>query len=201
MVRSENPDMDGVMDTRRALAYAESLGVDLVEINGRVDPPIVQVIEYSKFRYEQKKREKEKKANQTVIQMKEIRFGPNTDEHDFKFKLKHATEFLEKGNKVKAFVHFRGRSIIYTDRGKKLLLDFALALEDYGKVEMLPKLEGKRMFLILAPKALPKKGQPPKKDKPKVKKKDEGKVEGESNDAPANEAPSNDAPPKEEGAE
>ena len=156
--------MDGVIDTRRALAYAENLGVDLVEINGRVDPPIVQVIEYSKFRYEQKKREKEKKANQTVIQMKEIRFGPNTDDHDFEFKLKHAQEFLEKGNKVKAFVHFRGRSIIYTDRGKKLLLDFALKLEDYGKVEMLPKLEGKRMFLILAPKSLPKKGGAPKKE-------------------------------------
>ncbi len=164
LVKSGEDGLDGLVETRRALAYAENLGVDLVEVNGRVDPPIVQVIEYSKFRYEQKKREKEKKSNQAVVQMKEIRFGPNTDEHDFNFKLKHAQEFLEKGNKVKAFVHFRGRSIIYTDRGKKLLLDFALALEEYGKVEMLPKLEGKRMFLILQPKALPKKGGSPKKD-------------------------------------
>lgn len=163
LVRTGEEGMDGLVETRKALAYAENLGVDLVEVNGRVDPPIVQVIEYSKFRYEQKKREKEKKANQAVVQMKEIRFGPNTDEHDFNFKLKHAQEFLEKGNKVKAFVHFRGRSIIYTDRGKKLLLDFALALEEHGKVEMLPKLEGKRMFLILTPKALPKKGTTPSK--------------------------------------
>ncbi len=167
LVKSGEEGMDGLVETRQALALAESLGVDLVEINGRVDPPIVQMIEYSKFRYEQKKREKEKKSNQAVVQMKEIRFGPNTDEHDFNFKLKHAQEFLEKGNKVKAFVHFRGRSIVYTDRGKKLLLDFALALEDYGKVEMLPKLEGKRMFLILQPKALPKKSGAPKKEKNK----------------------------------
>jgi len=155
--------MEGVVETRKALAYAESLGVDLVEINGRAEPPIVQVIEYSKFRYELKKRQKEKKANQVVIQMKEIRFGPNTDEHDFNFKVKHAIEFLEKGNKVKAFVHFRGRSIIYTDRGKKLLLEFAQELEEYGKVEMMPKLEGKRMFLILTPKAATTK-KPPKKE-------------------------------------
>lgn len=153
VVRSDDESMDGVMDTRRALAMAESLGVDLVEINASAQPPIVQIIEYSKFRYELKKRQKEKKSNQHVVQLKEIRFGPNTDEHDFNFKLNHAKEFLSKGNKVKAYVHFRGRSIIYTDRGKKLLLEFAQALEDIGKVEMLPKLEGKRMFLILAPKA------------------------------------------------
>lgn len=149
--------MNGVMETRRALYLAEQAGVDLVEINANADPPIVQIIEYTKFRYEQKKREKERKSNQVVVQMKEIRFGPNTDEHDFNFKLNHAKEFLEKGNKVKAYVHFRGRSIIYTDRGKKLLLEFAQELEDYGKVEMLPKLEGKRMFLILQPKQLKKK--------------------------------------------
>ncbi len=149
--------MNGVMETRRALYLAEQAGVDLVEINGRAEPPIVQMIEYTKFRYEQKKREKERKANQVVVQMKEIRFGPNTDEHDFKFKLNHAKEFLEKGNKVKAYVHFRGRSIIYTDRGKKLLLEFAQELEEFGKVEMMPKLEGKRMFLILTPKHLKKK--------------------------------------------
>lgn len=157
VVRAEDESMNGVMETRRALYLAEQAGVDLVEINGRAEPPIVQMIEYTKFRYEQKKREKERKANQVVVQMKEIRFGPNTDEHDFKFKLNHAKEFLEKGNKVKAYVHFRGRSIIYTDRGKKLLLEFAQELEEFGKVEMMPKLEGKRMFLILTPKHLKKK--------------------------------------------
>ena len=157
VVRAEDESMNGVMETRRALYLAEQAGVDLVEINANADPPIVQIIEYTKFRYEQKKREKERKSNQVVVQMKEIRFGPNTDEHDFNFKLNHAKEFLEKGNKVKAYVHFRGRSIIYTDRGKKLLLEFAQELEDYGKVEMLPKLEGKRMFLILQPKQLKKK--------------------------------------------
>lgn len=156
-MRSENPDNDGVMDLRRAMSIAEQLGVDLVEINAQARPPIVQVIEYTKFRYEQKKREKERKANQQVVQMKEIRFGPNTDEHDFNFKLNHAKEFLEKGFKVKAYVHFRGRTIIYTDRGKKLLLEFIQALDEIGKVEMLPKLEGKRMFIILQPKNPPKK--------------------------------------------
>lgn len=145
------------MDLRRAMAIANELGVDLVEINAKARPPIVQIIEYTKFRYEQKKRQKERKANQAVVQMKEIRFGPNTDEHDFNFKLNHAKDFLEKGFKVKAYVHFRGRTIIYTDRGKKLLLEFIQALEDHGKVEMLPRLEGKRMFIILQPKNLPKK--------------------------------------------
>lgn len=149
--------MDGVMDLRKAMAYAEQLGVDLVEINAQARPPIVQIIEYTKFRYEQKKRERDRKANQVVVQMKEIRFGPNTDEHDFNFKVNHAKEFLEKGNKVKAYVHFRGRTIIYTDRGKKLLLEFIQALDEYGKIEMMPKLEGKRMFIILQPKNAPKK--------------------------------------------
>lgn len=148
----ENESDNGVMPTQEALRIAQDEGLDLVEIVANQDPPIVRIIEYSKFMYEKKKREKENKAKQHVVQMKEIRFGPNTDEHDFNFKTKHARKFLEDGNKVKAYVHFRGRSIVYTDRGKKVLLEFAQELEDVGKVEMLPKLEGKRMYIMLAPK-------------------------------------------------
>lgn len=144
------------MSTREAIYMAESDGLDLVEITKGQDPPIVRIMEYSKFLYEQKKRDKEKKSKQHQVVVKEIRFGPNTDEHDFNFKLKHAEKFLKEGNKVKAYVHFRGRSIVYTDRGKELLLKFAVALEELAKVEMLPKLEGKRMFLILSPKTLVK---------------------------------------------
>lgn len=123
-----------------------------MEIAPNTNPPVCRIIEYSKFAYELKKQQKANKENQTVVQMKEIRFGPNTDEHDFDFKLKHARKFLEDGNKVKAYVHFRGRSIIYSDRGKALLLRFAQELEEISKPEMMPKLEGKRMFLILGPK-------------------------------------------------
>lgn len=139
------------------MSLAEEMGVDLVEIAPNSDPPVCRLIEYSKFKYEKEKRKKEMKKNQHVVQLKEIRFGPNTDEHDFMFKINHAKKFLSEGNKVKAYVHFRGRSIIYTDRGKKLLLEFAQELEEIGKVEMLPKLEGKRMFIIMSPKAAPKK--------------------------------------------
>lgn len=163
VVGQEDESQNGIMSTRKALAIAEEKGLDLVEIAGHQDPPIVRIIEYSKFAYEQKKREKENKSKQHVVQMKEIRFGPSTDEHDFNFKLKHAEKFLSEGNKVKAYVHFRGRSIIYTDRGKKLLLEFAQALEEHGKVEMLPKLEGKRMYLILAPKITGTKKKKPEK--------------------------------------
>lgn len=152
----ETEDDNGIMSLRDAIDIADEGGMDVVEINANTDPPIVRIIEYSKFKYEQEKRAKERKKNQKVVQMKEIRFGPNTDEHDFNFKLKHAEKFLEDGNKVKAFVHFRGRSIIYTDRGKKLLLEFAQALEELAKVEMLPKLEGKRMYLVLSPKKMSK---------------------------------------------
>lgn len=126
--------------------------MDLVEMDAAQDPPICRIIEYTKFKYEQSKREKEKKKKQHIVEMKEIRFGPNTDSHDFNFKLNHARKFLEEGNKVKAFVHFRGRSIVYTDRGKVLLLEFADELSDIGKVEMLPS-QGKRMYIILTPKA------------------------------------------------
>ncbi|MEM0998536.1 MAG: translation initiation factor IF-3 [Bacteroidota bacterium] len=152
VVGSEDENDNGVLSLRDALDLADDKGVDVVEINPKPDPPIVRLIEYSKFKYEEEKRKKRLKDGQDTVKMKEIRFGPNTDEHDFNFKLKHAEKFLDEGNKVKAFVFFRGRSIIYTDRGKKLLLEFAQALEERAKVEMLPKLEGKRMYLILSPK-------------------------------------------------
>ena len=136
-----------------ALKLAGELDLDLVEISPNATPPVCRIIDYSKFLYEQKKKQKEikSKAKQTII--KDIRFGPNTDEHDFQFKLKHAVSFLESGEKVRAFVHFKGRSIVYKDQGEILLLKFAQGLEEVGKVELFPKLEGKRMFLTLAPRA------------------------------------------------
>jgi translation initiation factor IF-3 len=123
-----------------------------VEIVPNADPPVCKVVDYKKFLYEQKKKQKEIKAKATKVTIKEIRFGPNTDEHDFNFKLKHAIKFLEEGSKVKAFVFFKGRSIVYKEQGEVLLLKFAQALEEYGKVESLPQLEGKRMIIFIAPK-------------------------------------------------
>lgn len=136
---------------------AESKGLDLVEISAKADPPVCKIIDYSKFKYEQKKKQKEIKANAQKTVIKEIRFGPNTEEHDFNFKLKHAESFLKEGSKVKAYVHFVGRTIVFKERGEILLLRFAQALEEFGKVEQLPKLEGKRMTLFIAPKQAPKK--------------------------------------------
>jgi len=138
-----------------ALRIADEMGLDLVEIAPNVDPPICKVVEYQKFLYEKRKKEKETKAKTAKSVLKEIRFGPNTDEHDFNFKVKHGIKFLEDGAKVKAYVHFKGRSIAYKEKGEIILLKFAQALEEYGKVEMLPKLEGNRMFLHMVP--LPKK--------------------------------------------
>lgn len=138
-----------------ALALARKLELDLVEIVATADPPVCRIVDYQKFLYDKKKKEKEMKARQGKQVVKEIRFGPNTDEHDFNFKVKHAISFLDDGNKVKAYVHFKGRSIAYKEKGELILLKFAQALEEYGKVELLPKLEGNRMFLFLAP--LPKK--------------------------------------------
>lgn len=126
--------------------------LDLVLIAPNGDPPVCRVVDYSKFKYEQKKKQKELKAKAAKTVLKEIRFGPNTDDHDFNFKLKHATKFLEEGAKVKAYVHFYGRSIVYKERGELLLLKFAEALADQAKIEQMPKLEGKRMFLFLSPK-------------------------------------------------
>lgn len=143
----------GIYPLAKALAIAEEQELDLVEISPNAVPPVCKVIDYSKFVYEQKKKLKEIKANAKQTVIKEIRFGPNTNEHDFDFKLKHAMKFLESGEKVRAFVHFKGRAIVYKEQGEILLLKFAQALEELAKVEQLPKLEGKRMFLILAPKA------------------------------------------------
>jgi translation initiation factor IF-3 len=131
---------------------AEGLELDLVEISPNIDPPVCKILEYQKFLYQQKKKQKEIKAKAAKIVVKEIRFGPNTDEHDYNFKLKHAVGFLQEGSKVKAYVFFKGRSIVYSEQGEILLLRLAQDLEDHAKVEQMPKLEGKRMFMMLAPK-------------------------------------------------
>ena len=144
-----------VMPTRNALHLAEQKGVDLVEISPNAQPPVCRLIDYSKFLYQQKKHQKEMKAKQVKVDVKEIRFGPQTDDHDYEFKLKHAKGFLTDGDKVKAFVFFKGRSILFKEQGEVLLLRFAADLEDHGKVEQMPQLEGKRMIMFIAPKKQP----------------------------------------------
>ena len=151
-VRIVGEDGSTVVPTRQALDMARQQGVDLVEISPNAQPPVCRLIDYSKFLYQQKKHQKEMKAKQVKVEVKEIRFGPQTDDHDYNFKLKHAKEFLEEGNKVRAYVFFRGRSILFKEQGEVLLLRFANDLEEYAKVEQLPRLEGKKMFLFLAPK-------------------------------------------------
>ena len=152
----------------QALKMAEDMEMDLVEISPNAQPPVCRIIEYSKFLYQLKKRQKEQKAKQVKINVKEIRFGPQTDDHDYKFKLKHAIGFLEDGDKVKAYVFFKGRSILFKEQGEVLLLRFANDLEDYAKVDQLPVLEGKRMTIFLSPKKkdVPKKDAPKKAAKP-----------------------------------
>ncbi len=147
----DNVEM-GVYPTRKALEIAEELGLDLVEISPNAKPPVCKAMDYKKFVYEQKKREKAMKAKASKVVIKEIRFGPNTDDHDYEFKKKHAEKFLKDGAKLKAYVFFKGRSIIYKDQGEILLLRLAQELEEYGKVEQMPKLEGKRMIMFIAPK-------------------------------------------------
>jgi translation initiation factor IF-3 len=142
-----------VYPIQQAIKIAQELGLDLVEISPNADPPVCKVVDYSKFKYEQKKKQKEIKAKTQKVVLKEIRFGPNTDEHDFNFKVKHALSFLKEGAKVKATVYFIGRTIVYKERGEILLLKFAQTLEEHGKVEQLPRLEGKRMSIIVTPKA------------------------------------------------
>lgn len=142
----------GVYPFRQALQMAEDLGLDLVEISANAVPPVCRIIEYKKFLYDLKKKQKELKAKAATVEMKEVRFGPNTDEHDLNFKLKHARKFIEEGHKVKAFVFFRGRTIVFKERGEILLLKFAQALEDVAIVEQMPKLEGKRMIMYVIPK-------------------------------------------------
>ena len=165
-----------VVPIRQALDMAHDQGVDLVEISPNAQPPVCRLIDYSKFLYQQKKRQKKMKAKKVKVEVKEISFGPQNDEHDYQLKLKHAKEFLEEGNKVRAYVFFRGRSILFKEQGEVLLLRFANDLEEYGKVESMPSLEGKKMFLYLAPK------------KAGVAKKSQQKRDNERREAEAKEA-------------
>lgn len=142
----------GIYSIQEALRIADEQGLDLIEISPNAAPPVCKILDYQKFLYQQKKRQKEQKAKSTKVVVKEIRFGPQTDDHDYNFKLKHAMGFLQEGSKVKAYVFFKGRSILFKEQGEVLLLRFANDLEDYGKVEQLPVLEGKRMIIMLSPK-------------------------------------------------
>ncbi|MEK9998413.1 MAG: translation initiation factor IF-3 [Schleiferiaceae bacterium] len=142
----------GVYDTRQAKRMAEDMDLDLVEISPKADPPVCKIIDYSKFMYDQRKKQKELAAKAVKVVIKEIRFGPNTSDHDYEFKKKHAIEFLQSGAKVKAFVFFRGRSIVFKDKGEILLLRLAQDLEEYGKVEHMPSMDGKKMNITIAPK-------------------------------------------------
>ena len=161
----------GVYPIAQALKIAEEQGMDLVEISPNAAPPVCRVIDYQKFLYQQKKRQKEQKAKSVKVVVKEIRVGPQTDDHDYNFKLKHAKGFLEEGSKVKAYVFFKGRSILFKEQGEVLLLRFANDLEDYGKVEQLPVLEGKRMIIMLTPKKAGTGSAPATVAAPKVVKK------------------------------
>ncbi|NNF01522.1 MAG: translation initiation factor IF-3 [Bacteroidia bacterium] len=157
-VRVVGEDIESdVYTLQEALRLAEDQGLDLVEISPKAKPPVCRIVDYKKFLYERKKKQKEIKAKTAKTVIKEIRFTPNTDDHDFEFKAKHAERFLGEGAKVKAYVHFRGRAIVFKDRGELLLLKFAQRLEEVGVVEQLPKLEGKRMIMFLTPKSKSKK--------------------------------------------
>jgi translation initiation factor IF-3 len=154
MVRLVGENIEiGIYSLKDALNISEDQGLDLVEISPTATPPVCKVVDYNKFLYELKKKQKEIKAKSAKVVVKEIRLGPNTDDHDFHFKLKHAINFLGEGSKVKVDVFFKGRSIVYKDQGEIILLRFAQELEEYGKVESLPKLEGKRMIMMIAPKS------------------------------------------------
>ena len=145
----ENP---GIFSTSEALKMADELDLDLVEISPNADPPVCRILDYQKFLYQQKRKQKEIKAKAVKVVVKEIQFGPNTDDHDYQFKLRHAEKFLEEGSKIKAYVFFKGRSILFKEQGEILLLRFANDLEEVAKVDQLPKLEGKRMIIMLSPK-------------------------------------------------
>lgn len=147
----ENIPEQGIYPVSEARRIAEEQELDLVMISPSADPPVCKVIDYQKFVYQQKKKAKEQKANASKVVIKEIRFGPQTDEHDYQFKLNHAKSFLQEGSKVKAYVFFRGRSILFSEQGETLLLRFAVDLEEYGKAEQMPQLEGKRMLMMIAP--------------------------------------------------
>ena len=147
----ENIAEPGIYPISKALQMADELELDLVEISAKADPPVCKILDYQKYLYQQKKKAKEMKSNAAKVVIKELRFGPNTDEHDFQFKLKHAQEFLQEGSKVKATIFFRGRSIMFKDQGEKQLLRFAVELEEFGRAENMPVLEGKRMTMMIAP--------------------------------------------------
>ncbi|MDO4190561.1 MAG: translation initiation factor IF-3 [Bacteroidales bacterium] len=149
----DNIEHPGIFTFARAMELADEMGLDLVEISASANPPVCKIIDYQKFLYQQKKHEKEMKAKSVKVVIKEIRFGPQTDEHDYNFKLRHAEEFLKTGNKVKASVFFRGRSIMFKEQGEEILLRFANDLEELGRVDSLPKLEGKRMMIMISPKS------------------------------------------------
>ena len=179
-VRIVGDDIESVvMPLHKALSLAEEKELDLVEISPTAVPPVCRLIEYSKFLYQLKKRAKEQKAKQVKIDVKEIRFGPQTDDHDYNFKLKHAISFLKDGDKVKAYVFFKGRSILFKEQGEVLLLRFANDLEEYGKLDMMPVLEGKRMTIMMSPKKAqaPNKAAQPKEAKPEQKPANETKSE------------------------
>jgi len=147
----DNIPEPGIWPIAKAMELADELELDLVEISAKADPPVCKILDYQKYLYQQRKKAKEMKSNAAKVVIKEIRFGPNTDEHDFQFKLKHAQEFLQEGSKVKASIFFRGRSIMFAEQGEKQLLRFAVELEQYGRAENMPTLEGKRMTMMLAP--------------------------------------------------
>ena len=148
----DNVEQPVVLPIRDALKLADEMELDLIEISPKADPPVCRIADYQKFLYQQKKKAKELKANQAKVTIKEIRFGPQTDDHDYNFKLRHAIGFLKEGAKVKAYVFFKGRSILFKEQGEVLLLRFANDLEEYGKVDQMPLLEGKRMIIMLSPK-------------------------------------------------
>ena len=187
-VRVVGEDGSSVMPTREALDIARQQGVDLVEISPNAEPPVCRIIDYSKFLYQQKKKAKEMKQKQVKVEVKEIRFGPQTDDHDYNFKLKRAKEFLEEGNKVRAYVFFRGRSILFKEQGEVLLLRFANDLEEYGKVEQMPRLEGKKMFLFIAPKKV---GQAKKSQQKMDRERREAEAAEAGKQSVADEAPQN----------
>ncbi|MBR8703685.1 translation initiation factor IF-3 [Porphyromonas levii] len=167
----------GIYSIQEARRLADELELDLVEISPNAEPPVCKILDYQKYLYQQKKKAKEQKAKQAKVTVKEVRFGPQTDDHDYEFKLRHAKGFLEEGNKVKAFVFFRGRSIVFKDQGELLLLRFAQDLEDYAKVDQMPKLEGKRMIMMFSPKK-----QSSKKKENKAETKPQSKPEGNDED-------------------
>lgn len=149
----DNIETPGIYATSEAMKMADEMDLDLVEISPNAEPPVCRIIDYQKFLYQQKKKQKEMKANAVKVVVKEIRFGPQTDDHDYEFKLRHAKEFLQGGDKVKAYVFFKGRSILFKEQGEILLLRFANDLEEVARVDQMPRLEGKRMILMLSPKS------------------------------------------------